>query len=49
MPSNPDLSQNEVEVFFDEGQIMLEMHNLQINGHGMLKEPENGLMELITF
>eukprot|EP00347_Sterkiella_histriomuscorum_P009557 403340748 len=48
-PSNPDLKQNEVEVFFDEGQIMLEMHNLQINGHGMLKEPEFGFLEQISF
>lgn len=25
------------------------MHDLQVHGHGMIKDPENGNIELITF
>jgi len=48
MPTNRvDYNQNEVELFFDEGQIMIEMHDLSVAGHGLIRDPETGFIEIL--
>lgn len=43
------MKENEVEVFFEEGQIMIEMHDISVGGHGLIRDPENGNIDIITF
>ena len=36
-------------MFFEEGNIILEMHDLLLAGHGMIRDPDMGHMEIIEF
>ncbi|CDW83288.1 UNKNOWN [Stylonychia lemnae] len=48
-PKDYNYASSEVEVFFDEGQILLEMHDLYVGGSGLIVDPENGNIENVTF
>lgn len=37
----------ELEVFFDDRQVTLEMHDVFVDGSGMVKDPETGFLELL--
>lgn len=37
---SPFETSNELEVFFDEGQIMLEMHDIVIEGSAQVRDPD---------
>jgi hypothetical protein len=39
----------ELEVFFDDDVITLEMHEVFIDGSGMINDPETGHLEVISF
>lgn len=39
----------EVEVFFEDDKIILEMHDLELVGHGMVRDPEMGHLEILEF
>ena len=40
---------SEVEVFFNEGTISIEMHDLNIFGNTSVKDPDTGILEKISF
>ena len=40
---------SEVEVSLNDGSIMIEMHDLYIEGSGFVKDPDTGILEKITF
>ena len=49
MPPSANYDDLELELFFDEGLITLEMHDLVIAGNGMIKDPETQFIEVIQF
>lgn len=38
----------QLEVFLDEGQIIMEMHDLEFSGKGMIEDPDSGAKESVA-
>jgi hypothetical protein len=49
MPSSKNYDDVELELFFDDGVITLEMHDLYIAGSGMITDPETKYLEILQF
>jgi hypothetical protein len=47
MPSSKNYDDVELELFFDDGIITLEMHDLYIAGNGMITDPETKYLEIL--
>jgi hypothetical protein len=39
LPQEKDWNKIKVELFFDDGMIVLEMHELEFSGQGMIEDP----------
>jgi hypothetical protein len=48
-PSVNDWKKIEVELFFDDGMIVLEMHDLEFSGTAIIEDPESKSKERIEF
>ena len=43
------MNEENLEVFFDQGLITLELRELELVGHGMMRDPETSNLEIIQF
>jgi hypothetical protein len=48
-PTSSNYANLDLELYFEEGNIIIEMHDLEVVGSGLIKDPDNGNIEVINF